>query len=84
MVTVLLVLLASVGTGSAQAQDDAAPLAGGDCGCNCCSGGNGVGCDDPQCQATVCGMAPFCCNVTWAPFCNNLAQAHCPGSAISA
>jgi hypothetical protein len=37
---------------------------------NCCTGGNGVGCNDPVCEATVCGVDPFCCSVAWDGICD--------------
>jgi hypothetical protein len=45
--------------------------------CNCCSGGNDVGCDDPVCEALVCEIDAFCCVVDWDPFCDELAQQVC-------
>jgi hypothetical protein len=45
--------------------------------CNCCSGGDGVGCDCDACEDVVCGLDSFCCDVAWDGFCNNLAMDFC-------
>jgi hypothetical protein len=44
------------------------------CGCeaglgDCCSGNLTPGCDDPGCQACVCGQDPFCCEASWDFLC---------------
>ena len=44
---------------------------------NCCIPHDGPGCDDPGCQALVCGACPFCCAVPWAQFCVDLAADLC-------
>ncbi len=53
-----------------------------DPGCNCCDGGNPTqpGCDDATCQACVCGIDPFCCNVAWDDTCDNQASQNCAAS----
>ena len=34
--------------------------------CNCCEGGDAVGCDDDACESLVCGILdPYCCEVEW-------------------
>jgi hypothetical protein len=38
--------------------------------CNCCAGGDGVGCDCDHCENRVCGVDPFCCDVAWDSTCN--------------
>jgi len=45
--------------------------------CNCCAGGNGVGCDCAGCQDTVCGADSFCCNTAWDSICDGAAQTMC-------
>ncbi len=45
--------------------------------CNCCSGGNGLGCDCQQCEDLVCGVDPFCCNTTWDTTCDGEATTMC-------
>ncbi len=48
-------------------------------GSNCCTeGGNGgVGCDDPECEAMICAIDPFCCDIAWDGICADEAQAAC-------
>jgi hypothetical protein len=38
-------------------------------GMNCCKPHGGLGCSDPECEATVCAVDPFCCNVAWDSIC---------------
>ena len=45
--------------------------------CNCCNGGNGLGCDCADCEAAVCGADPFCCNTTWDTICDGSAASLC-------
>jgi hypothetical protein len=45
--------------------------------CNCCTGGNGLGCDCPPCEAQVCAADPFCCNTTWDSICDGEAATMC-------
>ena len=45
--------------------------------CNCCSGGNGVGCDCQTCQDTVCAADPFCCNTAWDLTCDGEGATMC-------
>ena len=45
--------------------------------CNCCVGGNEVGCDDGGCQAAVCDLDPSCCTLAWDAACDMKAQALC-------
>jgi len=58
---------------------DCCPSGCGDagCACNCCDGGNGVGCDDEACEALICGMDSYCCNVAWDVTCNEEAEQYC-------
>jgi hypothetical protein len=42
---------------------------GGGAASNCCVPNGGLGCSDPDCQAAVCGIDPFCCNVAWDSIC---------------
>ncbi len=44
---------------------------------NCCIANGGVGCDDPECQAIVCGVDPFCCDVAWDSICADEAAQLC-------
>jgi hypothetical protein len=46
---------------------------------NCCFAHAGVGCDDPACQATVCALDPFCCDVAWDGICAGEAATNCGG-----
>ena len=46
---------------------------GGDC--NCCAGGDGVGCDCQACEDIVCTLDPFCCNDSWDSVCDEGAAA---------
>lgn len=52
---------------------------GGGGGSDCCTpGGNGTpGCDDPDCEALVCGLDPFCCDTSWDGLCADEAIASC-------
>ncbi len=45
--------------------------------CNCCSGGNGLGCDCPACEDVVCALDPFCCNTAWDPVCDAAGMTLC-------
>jgi hypothetical protein len=36
---------------------------------NCCSANGGLGCDNDTCEALVCGIDSFCCNVAWDSIC---------------
>jgi hypothetical protein len=36
---------------------------------DCCIANGTPGCDDPTCEAMVCGDDPFCCNVFWDSIC---------------
>ena len=45
--------------------------------CNCCSGGNGQGCNCLSCSETVCGFDPFCCSVEWDSICDGEALCAC-------
>lgn len=44
---------------------------------NCCTAHGGLGCDDPACEAAVCAVDSFCCNVAWDSICANQAQTLC-------
>jgi hypothetical protein len=37
------------------------------------------GCDCPECEALVCGMDAFCCDVEWDGICANEASQYCQG-----
>ncbi len=47
---------------------------------NCCVAHGGAGCDDPECQAIVCGIDPFCCDVAWDSICAGEAVEFCGGT----
>jgi hypothetical protein len=36
---------------------------------NCCVSNGSPGCTDPECEACVCSVDPFCCTVTWDGLC---------------
>jgi hypothetical protein len=38
-------------------------------GASCCVAHPTPGCDDPDCEAAVCGVDPFCCDVEWDGIC---------------
>ncbi len=50
----------------------------GDPGCNCCFATGVPGCDDPECEAAVCAIDPFCCDVAWDQICADEACDLCP------
>jgi len=37
--------------------------------CNCCDPHGGMGCDNDECMALVCGIDSFCCSVAWDSIC---------------
>ena len=43
---------------------------------NCCFTTFLAGCDDPTCEAVVCGILPSCCT-TWDSACSDLAEQNC-------
>ena len=45
--------------------------------CNCCSGGEIVGCDDEDCEDAVCGIDSFCCDLAWDSICDEEAASMC-------
>ena len=53
-----------------------------DGGCNCCSGGDGLGCDDAACESAICSADPFCCTVSWDPICDDEAEQACACCAV--
>jgi hypothetical protein len=50
---------------------------GGGGGSNCCVPNGGLGCDDPECEAIVCGLDPFCCDTAWDSICADEAAQFC-------
>ena len=54
-----------------------AALAGTSEPCDCCSGGNGLGCNCAQCEENVCSADSFCCNVAWDEICDGNALRLC-------
>ena len=70
------------GTCDTATQDLAVDLSSDDClsgttVCDCCTGGNGTGCDCAPCEDKVCTMDLFCCAVFWDAACDEEAQANC-------
>jgi hypothetical protein len=59
---------------AAQAQSGPPPPPG--CG-NCATPQQTPGCSDPVCQAIVCGLDPFCCEVAWDGICAEEAVEAC-------
>ena len=56
----------------------ATPCGPGDCGdCNQPDPGGNPGCSDPACQAIVCAVDPFCCDIAWGGLCADLAADIC-------
>jgi hypothetical protein len=51
---------------------------GGGGGSNCCVANGGLGCDDPTCEAAVCGADAFCCDTEWDALCAASAATLCP------
>jgi CSLREA domain-containing protein len=52
-------------------------------GTNCCEGGNDpAGCNDATCEATVCGIDPYCCDTAWDATCEGIAATYCGCPAI--
>lgn len=45
---------------------------------NCYISHGGQGCDDAACEATVCALDSFCCDVAWDGLCASEAIASCP------
>lgn len=44
---------------------------------DCCDPHGGLGCDDPDCCALVCGFAPYCCLTEWDFQCTEIADSLC-------
>jgi hypothetical protein len=36
---------------------------------NCTEAHGGIGCEQLECEASVCALDPFCCNVAWDGLC---------------
>jgi hypothetical protein len=45
---------------------------------DCCVAHGGLGCDDPECEAIICDIDPFCCDVAWDSICADEALELCP------
>jgi len=45
---------------------------------DCCAANGTPGCDDADCQATVCDADPFCCDTAWDQLCADEAAEMCP------
>jgi hypothetical protein len=68
-------------TGAGKKGDDAPPdpcadVVGGPPS-NCCTATGIPGCTDPECEACVCGIDAFCCDVSWDSICAGEAQNRC-------
>jgi subtilisin-like proprotein convertase family protein len=50
---------------------------GGGGGSDCCEANGTPGCDDPECEALICGMDSFCCDVAWDSICADAANEFC-------
>jgi hypothetical protein len=46
-------------------------------GSDCCIANGTPGCDDPDCEAIVCAVDPFCCDVAWDGICADEAGELC-------
>jgi len=44
---------------------------------NCCTANDTPGCDDAECEATVCAIDKFCCDIEWDGTCADLAVDEC-------
>ena len=45
--------------------------------CDCCAGGDGLGCDFGVCEDSVCNAIPSCCLVNWNAICDAAAADMC-------
>lgn len=45
---------------------------------DCCAAHGSPGCSEPNCEAAVCAIDPWCCNVQWDALCAFEAQILCP------
>ncbi len=50
---------------------------------NCLTGHGGLGCDEAGCEALICGLDPFCCDVAWDDICAGEAIVECAGLVCS-
>lgn len=46
-------------------------------GSDCCVPNGTPGCDTPGCEASICSLDPFCCNIQWDQICANQAVKIC-------
>jgi Cleaved Adhesin Domain len=46
---------------------------------DCCFPHGTAGCDDPTCEAAVCGADAFCCDKEWDQICTDSVPGLCPG-----
>jgi hypothetical protein len=44
---------------------------------SCCSASEDAGCSEPLCEATICAVDPFCCEVAWDGLCAEQALLFC-------
>ena len=61
-----------------EAANGLCPLCGVSAG-DCCVPHDLPGCDDPECEATVCEVDPFCCEAAWDGLCADEAAELCGG-----
>ena len=61
------------GIGQAECEDEPSSA---DCG-NCNVPHDGLGCSDAACEAIVCGLDSFCCDVGWDQICADSAELNC-------
>ena len=59
------------------ANDECAVCGGGGPLTDCCAANGTPGCNDANCQATVCAQDAFCCNNSWDGICANIANNSC-------
>ncbi len=48
------------------------------CDSDCCVANGTPGCDDPECEAIICAIDPFCCDSSWDGLCADQALDLCP------
>ncbi len=44
---------------------------------NCCEAWGGIGCENPDCTALICGQDSFCCDLSWDDVCADAANKQC-------
>ncbi|MCB9717031.1 MAG: hypothetical protein H6712_24455 [Myxococcales bacterium] len=73
-------LIEALGCGHCTAGDGGEPPPpGGDDGASggeCCSEHSAPGCDEPEVEACVCAIEPFCCDTRWSAACTAVLEVH--------